>query len=108
MANYDNIPGELRDSGRWIRANGKTAIQTYATDEDKAAHMKPFAEAFKNKRPKENLARLIDKAEGFVFVDLDKVRNAETGEVQQWAIDLITWLDTFCLSGCFSRPQAVV
>ncbi len=93
--NYDNIPEELR-AGLWIRANGKKAIQTYATDEDKAAHMKPFPEALKNKRPKENLARLIDKAEGFVFVDLDGVRNAETGAITEaWAITLIEKLDTY-------------
>jgi len=96
MANYQNIPGELRDSGLWIRANGKKAIQTYATDEDKAAHMKPFAEALESKRPKEDLARLIDKSEGFVFVDLDDVRNKETGEIAPWASKVIADLDTYC------------
>ena len=95
MTFYDNIPSELRDSGLWIRANGKKAIQTYATDEDKAAHMKPFALALASKKPKESLARLIDKSEGFVFVDLDKVRNAETGEIQEWAFQIIQQLATY-------------
>jgi hypothetical protein len=96
MANYENIPKELRDSGLWIRANGTIPIQEFKTDEDKAANMQPFAETLKKKRPKENLQRLIEKDDGFVFVDLDDVRNAETGEVQQWASKLIEDLDTYC------------
>ena len=95
MANYENIPKELRDSGLWIRANGTIPIQEFKTDEDKAANMQPFAEALKKKRPKENLQRLIEKDEGFVFVDLDDVRNAETGEIQKWASKLIGDLDTY-------------
>jgi hypothetical protein len=95
MISYDKIPSELRDSGLWIRTNGKTAVETYKTDEDKAAHMKPFALALAKKRPKENLARLIDKSEGFVFVDLDHVRD-EKGKVEPWALEIIQQLDTYC------------
>jgi len=57
--------------------------------------MKPFAAALKSKRPKENIARLIEKSEGFVYVDLDKVRHAETGEVEPWAEKLISELATY-------------
>src|SRR5438128_1227785 len=44
----------------------------------------------------DGMQRLVDKAEGFVYVDIDKVRNPETREVQEWATALIEELDTYC------------
>jgi primase-polymerase (primpol)-like protein len=48
------------------------------------------------RRPQDGLQRYVDKAEGFTYVDIDKVRDPATGEVEEWAQALIDELDTYC------------
>jgi AAA domain len=40
--------------------------------------------------------RFIDKTEGFVFIDLDHCRNADTGEIEPWARAIVTEIDSYC------------
>ena len=41
------------------------------------------------------MQRWVDKAEGFTFVDIDRVRNPDTGDVEEWADKLIREMDTY-------------
>ena len=93
---YENIPAELRYTGRWIRCNGKKPIGAFATEEAKAAKMSTFARMARHRRPKENLARLIEKSESYTYVDLDKVRDPKTAAIQPWAEKIIEELNTYC------------
>jgi AAA domain len=101
-----NIPPELRTPALWLqyyevrdpkkpdKKPGKHPCVKYATPEHRKANLRPLDELLK--RPKQaGFQRYVDKAEGFVYVDLDKVRNVESGEVEPWASELIEEIDSY-------------
>ena len=105
---FQNIPEELRGRG-WLqyylspdpkkpdKKPRKHPSVKYATPEDREANLRPLGSLLE-RPPQKNggVQRHVDRAEGFTYVDIDKVRNAETGEVEPWAQDLIEWLNTYC------------
>lgn len=105
---YENIPAELAQPKRWIRyylkpdpkkpdkKPSKVPVMKWATAEDRAANLQTLSHVLERKQPKEGVQRYIDKAEGFVYLDLDNARNPETGDVEPWASKLIESLDTYC------------
>ena len=109
MANYENIPTELRQPALWLqyylssdpkrpdKKPRKHPTVKYATPEDRATNLKTLDYLIANRQlPKGGgYQRYVDKAEGFVVVDIDKVRDPATGDVQPWALDVINALDTY-------------
>jgi hypothetical protein len=101
-----NIPAELREPARWLqyylkpdpkhpdKKPSKCPTVKYSTPELRAANLRPLDKLLT--RPKQaGFQRWIGKDEGLVFVDLDKVRNPDTGEVEPWADELIATLDSY-------------
>jgi hypothetical protein len=102
-----NIPPELRTPPLWLQyylvANdpkkpgkkpSKHPCVKYSTPELRVANLRSLDHLLT--RPKQaGFQRYIDKAEGFVYVDLDKVRNVDTGVVEPWASELIDEVDSY-------------
>lgn len=106
LEHLKNIPAELREPSCWLqyylkpdpkhpdKKPSKCPTVKYSTPELRAANLRPLDKLLI--RPKQaGFQRWIGKDEGFVFVDLDHVRNAETGEVEPWAEALIEELDSY-------------
>lgn len=107
MNQFENIPDELRAAPLWLqyylsadskhpdKKPRKHPCVKYATPEDRKANLRPLDKLLE--RPATaGVQRWIDKAEGFTFVDIDRVRDPETGDVEEWALELIDELDTYC------------
>jgi hypothetical protein len=102
-----NIPRELAAPRFWLQYENvkdakhpdkkprKRPICSYASAEAKAANCRSLDEILTRREPKAGIQRIVMKDEGFVFVDLDHVRNADTGEVERWAEELIEQLDSY-------------
>jgi hypothetical protein len=107
MANYDNIPTELRKPALWLqyylspdpkkpgKKPRKHPCVKYATQQDRAANLRGLDYLLGNRPPQKGVQRYVEKSEGFTYIDLDHVRNQETGEILPWVSDLIAWLDTY-------------
>jgi AAA domain-containing protein len=106
LEHLSNIPAELREPAVWLqyylkpdpkhpdKKPSKCPTVKYSTPELRAANLRPLDKLLT--RPKQaGFQRWIGKNEGFVFVDLDRVRNADTGEVEPWAEALIEQLDSY-------------
>lgn len=109
VANYENIPTELRQPALWLqyylsvdpkrpdKKPRKHPTVKYATPEDRTTNLKTLEYLIANRQLAKGggYQRYVDKSEGFVFVDIDKVRDPLTGDVQAWAQDVINALDTY-------------
>lgn len=91
---YENIPAELRAQRVWLKSENKRPVTKYATDEDKAAHCRTLDDLLKSPNLKE-VQRLAIKDEGFIYIDLDHVRNVDTDETECWALELIEQFNTY-------------
>jgi hypothetical protein len=104
-----NIPAELRTPKLWLqsylRKNAKhpdkkprkCPVMTWATPADREKNCQTLDYILENRIPTDSgVQRFIEKSEGFVFIDLDHVRNVDTGEVEPWASELVEKLDTYC------------
>jgi hypothetical protein len=102
----DNIPIELRSPAKWLqyylkpdpkkpdKKPTKHPCVKYASEEHKA-NLRSLDHLLS--RPKQaGFQRLVDKAEGFVFVDIDKCRDPETGDITELASEVVRTLDTYC------------
>ena len=106
MSSIENIPSELRTPPLWLqwyetrdpkkpgKKPGKHPCVKYSTPEYRKANLRSLDDLLK-RPPQAGFQRFVDKAEGFVYVDLDKVRNADSGEVEPWASELIDELDSY-------------
>lgn len=109
--NYIDIPTELREKPLWLqyylspdpkrpdKKPRKHPEVKYATPEDRKANLRTLDHLLANRqlsRSGGGYQRWVDKSEGFTYVDLDRVRNPETAEIQEWALNLIRELDTYC------------
>jgi len=107
MTFYNNIPEELRKPALWLqyylspdpkkpdKKPRKHPCVKYATPEARAANLRSLDYLLENRPPQKGMQRYVDKAEGFTYIDIDRVREPETGEIQPWAVELIDWLDTY-------------
>jgi hypothetical protein len=109
MTNYENIPAELRQPALWLqyylspdpkKPNKKPRKHpevAYATDEDKSRNLKSLDYLIENRRLRKGggYQRYIDPQEGFVYIDLDHVRNPQTGELLAWAQAIVDCLNTY-------------
>jgi hypothetical protein len=107
MTNHlENIPLELRMPPLWLqyylkpdpkrpeKKPGKHPCVKYAAPEDRKANLRPLDKLLD--RPKQaGFQRYVDPTEGFVYIDIDKVRDADTGAVEPWAEKLIEELDSY-------------
>jgi hypothetical protein len=101
-----NIPAELRAPTLWLqyylksdpkhpdKKPGKCPCVKYGTPEDRTANLRSLDHLMKRDK-QAGFQRWVGKNEGFVFVDLDHVRNVDTGEVVPWAEQLIDQLDSY-------------
>jgi RecA-family ATPase len=103
----ENVPAELRVRG-WLHSylkkpdekhpNKKPGIAPclkWGTPGEREANLKSLDHVLG--RPNvQFVQKYIDKAEGYVYVDLDHARNSETGTVEPWAQEIIDSLDTYC------------
>ncbi len=101
-----NIPAELRAPTLWLqyylksdpkhpdKKPGKAPCVKYGTPEDRTANLRPLDHLIKRDK-QAGFQRWVSKDEGLVFVDLDHVRNVNTGEVESWAEQLIEQLDSY-------------
>lgn len=108
-ANYNSIPEPLRWPAKWLqyylspdpkhpqKKPKKRPCLKWASPEDRAANLRNLDYLIANRQLAKGggYQRYVDKAENFTYVDLDKCRNPETGDVEPWALDLIEWLDTY-------------
>jgi hypothetical protein len=104
---YDNIPEELRKPALWLqyylspdpkkpdKKPRKHPCVKYATQEARAENLRSLDYLLENRTPQKGVQRYVDKAEGFTYIDIDRVREPKTGEIQPWAAELIDWLDTY-------------
>ncbi len=103
----ENIPQELRVPAMWLqyylkpdpkkpdKKPTKHPCVKYSTPEYRTANLRSLDHLLT--RPQQaGFQRLVDKAEGFIFVDIDKVRNPETGDIEPWANDIIYAFNTYC------------
>jgi len=104
-----NIPAELRTPPLWLqyylkpdpkkpdKKPGKCPCVKWSTPEYRAAYLRPLDYLLQNRASTKHdgFQRWIDPSEGLVFVDLDKCRNVETGEVDKWASDLIEEINSY-------------
>lgn len=109
LEHLKNIPNELRKPPLWLqyylktdpkkpdKKPGKCPCLKWSTPEYRAANLRPLDYLLQNRAgtKHDGFQRWIDPSEGFVFVDLDKCRNAETGEVDKWASDLVQEIDSY-------------
>jgi hypothetical protein len=103
-----NIPSELRTPPLWLqyylakdpkkpdKKPGKHPCVKYSTPEYRKANLRSLDKLLERTTVKhDGFQRYVDKAEGFVYIDLDKVRNPDSGEVEPWASKLIEELDSY-------------
>lgn len=109
MADYENIPGELRQPALWLqyylsrdpkrpdKKPRKHPTVKYATPEDRTANLRTLDYLISNRQLAKGggYQRYVDKNEGLLFVDIDKVRDPATGDVEPWAQDVVDALDTY-------------
>lgn len=89
-----NIPSELRTPALWLMSKDKKPAETFKTDADKVAHCRTLDHLLTRPNCVE-VQRIVMKDEGLIYIDLDHVRNADTGETEPWADDLIEKLNTY-------------
>ena len=103
-----NIPSELRTPPLWLqyylakdpkkpdKKPGKHPCVKYSTPEYRKANLRSLDKLLERTTVRhDGFQRYVDKAEGFVYIDLDKVRNPDSGEVEPWASKLIEELDSY-------------
>src|SRR5271155_2364820 len=110
MNHLSNIPTELRTPPLWVeyylsrdekkpnKKPRKHPVFKYATAEDRAANFKSLDYLINNRaepRAGGGYQRWVDKTECLVYVDLDHVRNPETGEVKPEATAIIEKLNSY-------------
>lgn len=104
-----NVPPELR-GGVWYqyynkpdpekphKKPSKIPIGTWANPADRKASGQPLDALLKKypKRKHDGYQRFVDADGGFVFIDIDNVRDPQNGDIKPWAADMITHLNTYC------------
>jgi AAA domain len=103
----DNIPTELRTPAKWLqyylrkdskhpdKKPRKCPVMKWGTPEERIANLRSLDYLLKEREPQVGVQRYIEKEEGFIYVDLDHVRNVDTREVEPWALKLIEDLDSY-------------
>ena len=104
---YEFIPTELRTPPLWVPYDNvadprkpdkkprKQPWLKWRTPDDRKA-FRSLDYWLAKGRTFAGVQRWIDPAEDFTFVDLDRVRNPDTGDVEPWAQTLIAELNTYC------------
>jgi hypothetical protein len=102
-----NIPECLRTPPLWVRYDlvkdakkpdkkpSPRPVMKWADPEDRKMNLRPLDYLIENPKRCAGFQRFIDKDEGFVFIDLDGVRNPDTGEVKTWAVEVIETLNSY-------------
>ncbi len=100
------IPDELRNPPLWLqyyiqpnpekpdKKPTKHPCVKWSTPEFRKANLRPL-DALLKRSKQAGFQRWVDKSEGFVYVDLDSCRNAETGTIEPWARAIIEKLDSY-------------
>lgn len=104
---YEGVPQELREMHQWVcwrleERDGKTTKVPYVAQQRrrKASSTDPktwrtFEEAVEASAHHSGIGFVFAESDGLVGVDLDHVRDPETGELTQEASDVIRELDSY-------------
>ncbi len=104
FSDFRNIPAELTTPAEWIpwyskkepgKKPGKAPITAYADPADHAANCHPLDYWLKKGNTREGFSRVLNKAEGFIVIDLDHARDVKTGVIEPWARSIINDFDTY-------------
>jgi hypothetical protein len=109
VPNYENIPAELREPALWLqyypslnpkhpdKKPRKHPEVKYGTPEERDANLRSLDYLIANRTLKTGggYQRWTDPDEGLTYIDLDHVRNAETGEIEERAQAIINALDSY-------------
>lgn len=96
----DNIPQQLRDVAQWVTWRSESGnkvpytVQGFRASKTNPAHWCTFDEAVADTR-KTGIGFCFTPDDPFVGVDLDGCRNPETGEIEQWARNVITTIGSY-------------
>ena len=106
--NFENIPEELRNLKQWLCWNretrdGKETKVPYIPNTKKRASStnsstwKTFDEAIMAYRTGKHagIGFVFTDNDKYCFIDLDKCRNTDTGEIESWAMDIIHRLNAY-------------
>jgi hypothetical protein len=97
LAQLQNIPEELRLAKSWVHCSAdKRPDLKYATPQDRADNLRSLDHLLKRPNAKTGgFQYWIGKESGFVFIDLDHCRNAETGDITAEARTVIERLNSY-------------
>lgn len=106
LLDIETIPSELKSIPQWIVLRKSSAPGRVIDPKDgKIAFLHlpgtwgTFTQAidFFNNRKTElsGIAFVFSKKEGFVGIDLDLCRNPDTGEITDWALEIVKCLDSY-------------
>jgi hypothetical protein len=105
-----NIPAELRTPPLWLqyylkpdpkkpdKKPRKQPIVKWGAREDREANLRSLDYLLKERSSTKHdgFQRFVDKAEGFVYIDLDHCRNADSGDIEPWAQAIVDEIDAYC------------
>lgn len=109
LEHLKNIPAELRTPPLWLqyylktdpkkpdKKPGKCPCVKWSTPDYRKANLRSLDDLLEKRSSTKHdgFQRWIDPAEGLVFIDLDHVRQPDTGEVEPWAEELIEQFDSY-------------
>lgn len=102
------IPAELRNLPQWVawkmetRDGKETKVPYSPVTEGKASSTDPAtwgtfaaALAYAKRAGMNGIGFVFKEGGGYVGIDLDHVRDPETGEIEPWALDIVTLLGSY-------------
>jgi hypothetical protein len=95
-----NIPPELRAPALWVqyylKPNGDKKPRKHpCVPYTERANCRSLDHLLTRPATDGGVQRIVEKGEGLVFIDLDHVRNANTGETEPWAQSIVDALDSY-------------
>ena len=88
---------ELRSNGNWTKVpfNARTHQKAKSNDPKTWGSFEIAIEAFQCSRKYSGIGFMLSPRDGYVGWDLDHCRDLETGQVEPWAQNIITKLDSY-------------
>lgn len=96
---YENVPVEMRDLPQWVAHRAKVPFNVHtdtpASSTDPATWA-TFREALSAINRFDGIGFALQANDGLVVIDLDTVRDPETGEVDPIALEVIHAVNSYC------------
>jgi AAA domain len=87
-----------KDAKHPVKKPSKVPTAQWGSPEARAANLRSLDCLLQQRASTKHdgFQRFIDKAEGFVYIDLDHCRNADSGEIEPWAQDIVNEIELYC------------